>query len=116
MKYSDVMKHDQPWYSLKTVVYDKQNKLYEERIIVVRASSEDEAYAKGRQEVNEYVKGLNMDFTGYIEAYHIFDPELVENGEVYSLMRKSDLGYDEYVKQFVATGNEVIREFDTKSS
>lgn len=54
-------------------------------------------------------------YTEYAIAFHIFDENgnaLGDGVEVFSLIRDSDLGVDDYLNRFHDTGNERIRWVD----
>lgn len=106
----------EPWYGVR-LVYRLTNlpaPVYEERILIVRADSFDEAIAKAER----YSKGYEGDttiYTNYAMAFHIIDedgPSLGEGVEVFSLLRESDLNPDEYLDRFHDTGRERAKHSD----
>ena len=78
--------------------------LFEERITLWEASSFDEAIEQAEAEAEDYASGL-CEYLGLAQAY-----ELVEapghGREVFSLMRESFLGDDDYLEAFFTTGAE----------
>ncbi len=80
--------------------------IYEERIIVLRAVSLEEAIEKGEAEARKYISGSGIRCTGFIDVFHLFGPKLRDGTEVYSLMRESALPIDTYLNQFYDDGNE----------
>ncbi|MCW3096632.1 MAG: hypothetical protein JWL77_2250 [Chthonomonadaceae bacterium] len=120
------MHSEQPWYSVKCVFrHDDlvQNLaaservgavplgegeiMYEERIVVFEANSLEEAITLGEAEAKEYAGSEGMvHFTGFISAYHLFDPEIKSGAEMYSLMRQSDLKTDAFLDHYYDDGTE----------
>ena len=110
----DDERHDQPWYAVRCVlVFDapeqaQQPRLYEERITLLRAASFEEAVERAECEAEEYCDGLDAEYVGLAQAYHLFVEGHVGDGdEVFSLMRTSELSPDEYSARFFATGQEL---------
>jgi hypothetical protein len=100
---------EQDWYGVRTLYIHKdlqrgQDHLYEERIVLVRASSSEEALARAEAEAQAYAVD-EVEYLGFAMAFHMFQPpsELVE---VYSLMRESRMQPEAYVKRFFDTGRE----------
>jgi len=84
--------------------------LYEERIVLVRARSFEEAIAKGETEARTYARENSaISYLESADAYQLFDAELEEGTEVFSLMRESALDEDEYIRRFFQTGKERTR-------
>ena len=108
LKYSDVFNHDRPWFSVRYVVRHTKNDMYEEKTVLVKANSHEEALEKAETEAREYCQDLkDAEYLGYAETFHLFD-EVVEDGtEIYSVMRSSNLSPEEYMKTYINTGNEV---------
>ena len=103
----------EPWYGVRLVYrlseFDQQ--AYEERVIVIRASSDDEAIIQAEHLSKSYESDTTV-YTGFALAFHIFDengPCLGEGVEVFSLIRKSALDVDAYLDRFHDTGNECSR-------
>ncbi len=100
----------EPWYGVRLVYklmgFEKQ--AYEERVLIVRAASFTEAVHRAEQRSKAY-ESSTTEYIGYAMAFHIFDqdgPCLGSGVEVFSLIRESDLGVDEYLNRFHDTGNE----------
>lgn len=97
------------WYGVRTV-YEHVDRahgrdhLYEERIVLIRALSSDEAFAKAESEAESYASDETR-FLGYFSAFQMFD-EPGEGAEVFSLMRDSRLEPKRYVDKFFDTGRE----------
>ena len=101
---------DRPgWYGVRCVFRwsDEDGRLYEENITVWRAASFDEAIAKAETEALEYAAACEGRYLDFAQAYFIDDDEsITEGSEVFSLMRTSDLGPDDYLTRHFDTGSE----------
>ena len=100
----------EPWYGVRLIFHHSGSlrQAYEERVILVRADSDNEAIAKVELLAKEYEDESTL-YTGYAVAFHIFDecgPTLGSGVEVFSLIRFSNLDTDAYLDRFHDTGNE----------
>jgi hypothetical protein len=114
MHYTNILDHQQPWYSVRSLLYDRQNGLYEERTILVLATSTEDAIAQASKEAQDYAASVEMEYVGYSEAFHLFDPQIGAGTEVYSVMRHSNLSASEYIKRFLAREDEVEPDQDER--
>lgn len=89
----------EPWYGVK-MLFHEPGYHFEERVVVVQATDFDDAQRKGIEEAIEYTTSLNsVRFIAIIDTFHIFEnPILESNVEVYSIITKSKLKPDEYLK------------------
>jgi hypothetical protein len=97
------------WYGVRCVFRwaDEDERLYEENITVWRAASFDEAIAKAEAEALEYAAVCDGRYLNFAQAYFIGDDVSISEGsEVFSLMRTSDFGADEYLTRHFDTGEE----------
>ena len=96
------------WFSARTVYeHDKPGDgLFEERIVVFRAADFDEALVRAEAEASAYAEAVSCVFTGYISVFEMVEETLSDGAEVFSLMRDSDLGAEEYIDRFYTTGDE----------
>jgi hypothetical protein len=78
---------------------------YEERITLWRASSLDEAIAMAEEEAMEHAAMVGDTYVGLAQAYHLFDSP-GHGAEVFSLIRQSPLGPQDYVDRFFDSGEE----------
>lgn len=103
---------DEPWYGAKCVFLHSEiescpGQVYEERVILLRAGSLDEAVSRAEALADEYARDVGgCSYTGFVNVFHIFDENIGDGAEVYSLMRTSDLSKDEYLNRFYDTGTE----------
>ena len=95
------------WFGVRTVVHHLDIGSYEERIILVTASDFDEALVRAGQLTKEYVSDLtSASSTGFFDAFEMYDQELAEGMEVFSLLRTSNLKPKQYIDRFFHTGME----------
>lgn len=99
--------NQQKRYSVRSLVYDKQNKLYEERINIVHSSDETDTLNKAEKLTEEYCNNIGLVNTGYSESFELTDNPAKDGAEVYSIMRESLLDPKEYVSKYIRTGKEV---------
>lgn len=109
------------WFGVRTVYEHSdfargQDRLYEERIVLIYASSHEGAIEKAEKEAKEYAEGLvNVRFLEYVSGFELFDLP-GENAEVYSLMRESRLKPDRYIDKFFDTGRERSNTISTEDA
>ncbi len=103
----------EPWYGVRCYFRHEDSAdrhgpaLYEERIILVHASSFDEAIAKAESEAKTYASDLgSVAYLNAADAFHIAAETIQDGTEVYSLLRESDMGAQDYIKTFFQTGSE----------
>lgn len=106
----------EPWYAVRCVFRTTENtpggpidltpgtSAYEERITLWRASSLDAAIAKAEAEAEEYADAGGT-YLGFAQAYHLNDSP-TDGGELFSLIRYSDLESDAYLDRYFDTGSE----------
>jgi hypothetical protein len=106
---------DEPWYGAKCIflhtgIDSAPRRVYEERVILVRAEGFDEAITRAEAMAEEYAKDVGgCSYTGYVDVFHIYDEHIGDGVEIYSLMRVSDLSKGEYLNRFYDTGAERTR-------
>lgn len=106
----------EPWYGVRLVyrLTGFSSPAYEERILIVNASSFDDAIAKAERHSKDHEDDATI-YTGYAMAYHIVDengPAIGNGVEVFSLIRDSELDIDEYLARFHDTGREHAKHTD----
>ena len=102
------------WYGARTVYNAYPNrvsdtKIYEERIIVLLATSSDEAIKVAEEEANNYAKDFGMLYLGYVNVFQLLEETIKNKSEVYSLLRESNLDSTQYLNSFFDTGGEKTR-------
>jgi len=99
---------DEPWYSVRCVLSfeTKEFTTYEERITLWRTSSFEEAVVLAEAEAAGYAVDVGGTYIGLAQAYHLAVRQIGSGTEVFSLMRHSALGPDEYLTRFFDTGDE----------
>jgi hypothetical protein len=101
------------WFSVRcffTVGWPEEaiGKTYEERITLWRARSIDHAIELAEAEAREYAAIIDDSPSEYLEhaqAYRL-DDEPWHGGEIFSLMRDSELAPQDYIERFFDTGAE----------
>jgi len=101
--------HEQPWFVAKTVYYNKKLDVYEERLVLHRATSFDEAWKKNDEEIDAYCKAQNeidspVELVKTIEIYHLFDAKLQSGTELFSSMRRVQGSRSTYIKNAYEKG------------
>ena len=95
------MNQNQPWYGVKTLLYNHSGKMYEERVLVYEATSIEDAESKAMSDTTAYVKLLKgYDFIGVIDVFHMFDKHIHSGLEVFSQMIRSELTPEQYIERF----------------
>jgi hypothetical protein len=104
----------EPWYAVRCVFRTTENtswgptdltsgtSAYEERITLWRASSLDAAIAMA--EAEEYADA-GEQYLGFAQAYHLSGSP-TDGGELFSLIRYSDLESDAYLDRYFDSGSE----------
>ena len=112
---SDFVSSDGPWYGAKCVFLHhdvpKQGvgQVFEERIVLVQASSPAQAIELGEAEAREYARANHAEYLGFIDAFHMFAAEVGPGTEVYSLMRTSHLTPEDFVSWYYDDGTQHSR-------
>jgi hypothetical protein len=106
---------DEPWYGAKciflhTKIQSQPGQVYEERILLLRAESFDEAVKKAEAEAEEYARDAECSYINFVDVFHVYDNRVGEGSVVYSLMRRSDLDEGQYLDRFCDTGAELSEE------
>ncbi|WP_435021000.1 DUF4288 domain-containing protein [Tundrisphaera sp. TA3] len=106
----------EPWYAARCIFcleQPDQLTTYEERVILVRADSWEQAIRMAEEEAEEYVAmSEGWSYSGFLQIFHLFDRAIGHKSEVFSLMRTSELGLREYIDRFFDTGDEHLRPVD----
>ncbi|MGO9463107.1 MAG: DUF4288 domain-containing protein [Isosphaeraceae bacterium] len=98
------------WYSARCVFRlrtSESQTTYEERIVLLRAMSEDDAMRVAEADAVEYAAGVEgCTYSGYVDLFRLFETHVGHRAEVFSLMRSSDLDTQGYLDRFFDTGTE----------
>ncbi len=87
------------WFSAKCIFSwkdreTKKIKGYEERIILLKSISFDEAIKKAESDAekyNDYISNTIVEYVGFIDVFELFDEKIKDFTEVYSIVRESNL-------------------------
>jgi hypothetical protein len=97
---------NEPWYAAKSIFLHAETKrghkqMYEERVVLLRARSFDEAISRAEKEAEEYCNDLDgCKYVGHVDVFHLPEREIADGAELFSSMRRSDLKPEEYLNQF----------------
>ncbi len=103
---------DEPWYSARCIfrflrsAEGATQSVYEERIVLLKAKDFREAVRRATDDAKRYAADASAEFTEFVDVYHLFDGELADGVEAFSLLRTSNLNPQEYVKRHFDTGAE----------
>jgi len=94
------------WYSVRSIFRSeltedgKPRRVFEERIVLFRAASFEEALAKGEAEAERYAKDWpHPKRLDYLVACAIHDEALQEGDEVWSCLRDLNISDEEYLRR-----------------
>ena len=101
------------WYAVRCIFAvgwppEAAGKTYEERITLWQARSIDEAIERAETEASEYASEIEESpshYLGMAQAFQLVEPP-ADGAEVFSLLRDSQLGPDEYLTTYFDTGDE----------
>lgn len=96
------------WVAVRAILASEtpEGRSYEERVTLWRESSMDVAIERAEAEADRYAADLGgTTHLGLMQAYLLSD-EPGDGAEVFSLMRRSDLGPGPYLDRFFDTGQE----------
>lgn len=106
----------EPWYAVKCIFlhndlkYRNGKNNFEERILLVKAISFEDAIEKAEKEALEYCEDLNdVEYLNFCNAYHIAESKIMDLTEIYSLITTSNLDKNEYIKRYYDTGGELTQ-------
>lgn len=99
------MEHLEPWYGVRLIYQlhglseEASQNVYEERILIVRVESDEDAIEKAEEYSKEY-EDETVEYLGCANSFNIFDengPCLGPGTEVFSFLRESSLTADDYL-------------------
>ncbi|MDQ0791702.1 DUF4288 domain-containing protein [Streptomyces sp. B1I3] len=92
------------WYSARTFYrwLTWENRPYEERVVLFRARSLDEAIELAERESAEYAEESDLEVFDMVQAYRISDgdEEVVAGTEVFSQLHALDLPAEEFLNRY----------------
>jgi len=93
------------WFAVRGVV--RFDEVYEERIVLFRADSAEEAMSRAAGEAAAYVEALGSgEVHGFQQSYELAAGDIGDATEVFSLMRTSALDAESYLTRYFDTGDE----------
>lgn len=77
-----------PWYGAKVYSpsrrFEEHGHLYEERVVLLKAESEDEAIDRAEKEAREYAQNLEgCSYLGYVNVFHVYNESIGDGTEVF---------------------------------
>jgi len=97
------------WFAVRCIVRFAETAdrpaLFEERITLWRDTTMEAAIERAEAEVLEFAANTDGEALGFAQAYALLDAP-GDGQEVFSLMRDSELGNDDYLDRFFDTGKE----------
>ena len=102
---------DLRWFAARLVFQHPDRGVYEERIVIWQTENFETAVALAESEGDGYAASVAAVRLGLVQVYEMFDPP-VSGGEVFSLMRESELGPGDYTDRFFDTGSERQRHIE----
>jgi len=118
MRSEKEMESTRKWYAIKCIFEvpareELGKHLYEERVLLWKAESFEEAFEFAKKEAKEYEKEAEgISFIGRSDAYEI-DHDIIGHGsELWSHQRGSNFEPHNYVRTFIDTEKEVGYEID----
>jgi hypothetical protein len=100
------------WFSVRTIVYRSDDRVYEERITLWRRADADQAADAALEESAEYAADVDGEDCGLAQVYEPYGDDMgglrtqAEGCEIFSLARQSDLTPSQYLDRFFDTGAE----------
>jgi hypothetical protein len=101
------------WFGAKCVFahhslsIDEEDIHYEERVVLVRAKSLDDAIQQGEREARRYAsERSNCQYIEFINVFKLTTDALEPGTEVYSLMRRSTLSPSDFLDRYYNDGTE----------
>jgi hypothetical protein len=101
------------WYAVRCVfgevgsetVDEQRDWTYEERITLWTADSFDAALSSAEAEAGQYASASEVTYLGFAQVFQLSGP-VTEGAEVFSVLRSSNLGPNEYLEHFFEAGLE----------
>lgn len=97
------------WYSVRSVFrFDKGEEgkpgtMFEERVVILRASSDEEALQKGRDNAHRYAASdPNPKMLDHVVAFALWEAALKEGEEVWSCLRELKMSDAEFLDHVYA--------------
>jgi hypothetical protein len=108
----DAGEGDPGWFAVRCVFRWPDQQTYEERLTLWAADSLDGAIELAEGEAQAYADALHAEYLEIAQAYWIGPDRPDQGGELFSLMRDSELEPDDYLDSFFDTGRERQRTVD----
>lgn len=96
------------WFSVRShyrFIGEFGQNIYEERIVLFRADNGADAIRQAESEAAQYGDEAACEVLPMLQSFRLFD-DVGPQGEIFSLMRESELDPESYIDQFFDTGTE----------
>lgn len=109
---------EEPWYAAKCIFrHDdlaEKDTVYEERIVLFKANSFEEAKDLAEAEAKDYIANCEgkTTCTDFMNIFHLFDNEIKSGTEIYSVMRTSDKSESDFLDHYYDDGTEHTQTFN----
>ena len=103
---------EKPWFAAKSLHLhkglegDRGGACYEERIVLLRAATVDEAMRRAEREARSYARGQKaVEFLGYLAVFALSGDALEDGLEVYSILRSVALSKRDFIRRYYDDGS-----------
>jgi hypothetical protein len=79
--------------------------VYEERIVMFRATFFAEAIRKAEKNAKDYCQDVEATYLGFVEVFHLFERTLKEGSEVFSIMRSKKMPKEKFIRTYYEDGS-----------
>lgn len=93
------------WYGVRCI-FEVEEHLYEERILIWQAATFSDALQAAEGEAREYAGQIEGQYLGLTQGFSVHN-DLGNGTEVFSLIRREELAPEEYLDTFFNTGKEL---------
>jgi len=102
------------WYAARCVFRHgaltgttRRRHVYEERIVLLQAGSDNEAIKLAEREARDYAgQDAGITYLNYVETYHLFEKSIRNGAEVFSLLRSSNRSAARFLSRYYDDGSE----------
>jgi hypothetical protein len=90
----------------------RRKHVYEERIVLLRAGSDNEAIKLAELDARKYAgQDAGITYLHYVETYHLFAASIRSGAEVFSLLRSSNRSAAGFLSRYYDDGSEHRRKW-----
>ncbi|HEX7900405.1 MAG TPA: DUF4288 domain-containing protein [Planctomycetota bacterium] len=111
---------DKAWFAAKSLhlhrdlAGDRGASCFEERIVLIRAASVDDALKRAEREAARYARGqAAVEFLGYLAVFALSGDAMEEGLEVYSILRSVALSKRDFIRRYYDDGSFHVEKLGT---